>query len=424
MENISSALKVSPNSNIFYASLCHVCKQFSADLKRCAVCKTIAYCSKEHQKQDWPEHKRLCKVISLTNSTVTYKVGCNLDEWKRYRIKLQSHWKVLLKHELLPYECQMWMFPRACAKCFSKTDLKDCLNCLSVAYCCLAHEQSEKHIHEPLCDKLRLCREIDLYLLQKRQYPAVRCIPHLKEKIYFPDNISEVMNKLFTETFYENFTEPHFEYILKTDCTTTFCTAAFVMNTLKIYEENLVVHVTGAASFEAFTNWSLVSQNIFHCFPVVKKIEWILVGPEAEYLPTDAGMCSICINVQKRSYVVKTYKKMYEEIVDQLPAPHLVVALNSGLHEFENEAERDTWRNGIPCLLRYAGVPLLLSAYTKQEISQDLRCITDCVNVKVLMEVQVNPYASLRPLRDWDNDATAVSVFYVNGFVTVIERNE
>lgn len=423
MENISN-IKVSPHSNVFYGSLCHICKQFSTNLKRCAICKTIAYCSKEHQKRDWPEHKKLCRAISFTNSSVIYKIGCNLDEWKRYRIKLQSQWKALLKRELLPYECQIWMFPRVCAECFSKTDLKDCLNCLSVAYCSLTHEQSQKHIHEVLCEKLRLCREIDRYLLYKRQYPAMRCIPHLNKKIDFPDNISEVMSKLFNETYYESFTESHHEYVLKTDSTTTFSTAAFVIDTLKIYRENLVIHVTGAASFEAFTNWSLVSQNIFHCFPIVKNIDWILVGPEAEYLPIDTEMCSVCINVEKRCYGVKTYRKMYEEIVEQLPTPHLVIALNSGLHEFENEAERNTWRNGIPCLLRYAGVPLLLSAYTKQELLQDLRCITDCINVKILMEVQPNPHASLRPLRDWDNDSTAVSVFYVNGFLAVIENNE
>ena len=33
-----------------------------AHFKRCAACRAVVYCSKEHQVQDWPAHKAVCKA--------------------------------------------------------------------------------------------------------------------------------------------------------------------------------------------------------------------------------------------------------------------------------------------------------------------------------------------------------------------------
>jgi len=30
--------------------------------KRCSACRTVVYCSKEHQLEDWPAHKAACKA--------------------------------------------------------------------------------------------------------------------------------------------------------------------------------------------------------------------------------------------------------------------------------------------------------------------------------------------------------------------------
>lgn len=54
-------LQVPPH---YFAGACFVCKATPAPglrLSRCAKCRIIKYCSKQHQKMDWPLHKTICK---------------------------------------------------------------------------------------------------------------------------------------------------------------------------------------------------------------------------------------------------------------------------------------------------------------------------------------------------------------------------
>ena len=43
---------------------CDAKEMHPAHFKSCAACKTVAYCCKEHQVQDWPAHKAACKAAS------------------------------------------------------------------------------------------------------------------------------------------------------------------------------------------------------------------------------------------------------------------------------------------------------------------------------------------------------------------------
>lgn len=422
--------KMNNTNNVFYASLCHVCKQHTADLKRCAGCKTFQYCSKEHQKQDWPEHKQFCKAIHVTNIFVTYKIGCSIKQWRRHRLELREKWQHLLKRELLAYEQQVWMFPRACAHCFSKNaNLEDCSECLNVAYCCLEHKQTHQPIHANVCEKLKLCMEIDRYLIQNENHCSImRVMPHLNGGEEFPANITEVLTKFFGETNKVD----SIDFALKSDCLTSFATIAYVLSNFVDLKQQgkLVVHLVGAGAFEAVTDWHRLSENLFHCLPTIKSIEWIFIGPEAaadchHHCQTETP-CECCLK-ENRYYTIKTHKTLYEDVFEELSAPHLVVALNSGIHEFDDDdEENNTWKNSIPYLLRRPDVPLLLTAYTNGELLQDLRCIMDCNNdvVRVQMDAQVNQYASLRPIRDWDCEESAISVFYNNGYVAVVEKSQ
>jgi len=40
-------------------SVCNRCLKVAA--KKCANCETVRYCSRECQRRDWKEHKRICE---------------------------------------------------------------------------------------------------------------------------------------------------------------------------------------------------------------------------------------------------------------------------------------------------------------------------------------------------------------------------
>ncbi|KAH8094493.1 hypothetical protein BXZ70DRAFT_947711 [Cristinia sonorae] len=52
--------KLSPRNEARQCNSCS-CSAIEKNLARCAGCGAAFYCSKECQKQDWPEHKSLCK---------------------------------------------------------------------------------------------------------------------------------------------------------------------------------------------------------------------------------------------------------------------------------------------------------------------------------------------------------------------------
>lgn len=43
-------------------TVCHTCKKYTNELK-CSKCKVTIYCSKECQRFDWKEHKKICYAI-------------------------------------------------------------------------------------------------------------------------------------------------------------------------------------------------------------------------------------------------------------------------------------------------------------------------------------------------------------------------
>ena len=45
---------------------CAAREAHASHFKRCGACRTVCYCSREHQLEDWPSHKAACKAARKT----------------------------------------------------------------------------------------------------------------------------------------------------------------------------------------------------------------------------------------------------------------------------------------------------------------------------------------------------------------------
>lgn len=66
------------------SGVCAVCE--SEALLRCGGCKIVFYCSKEHQKQHWRLHKKLCKEL-VANET---KLRITMENLANVRKELEG----------------------------------------------------------------------------------------------------------------------------------------------------------------------------------------------------------------------------------------------------------------------------------------------------------------------------------------------
>ena len=146
------------------------CKVCGRPGRRCAGCMLVAYCGKEHQLQDWKKHKTLCEGKTNAGFTVSSPsktdfacrvcgqpgkrcVSCMLVAYCGKEHQLQD-WK---NHKTL---CKGKKRADFTAPTPSKTDLacnvcgqpgKRCVSCMLVAYCGKEHQLQDWKKHKTLC---------------------------------------------------------------------------------------------------------------------------------------------------------------------------------------------------------------------------------------------------------------------------------
>jgi len=96
---------------------CKLCGK-SEGAKKCGKCLAVAYCCREHQITDWPEHKRVC---GKTSKVTEKKLVCSLP----------------------------------CRLCGEKKGTNYCIKCFRVGYCCEEHRLEDLE-HQQVCNVLQL----------------------------------------------------------------------------------------------------------------------------------------------------------------------------------------------------------------------------------------------------------------------------
>lgn len=179
----------------FSAGRCNVCIRLNGiatvaaaqRLLQCGGCHLIGYCSREHQRRDWSQHREICRAVRrlLAKSDGNSQPARYLHEFIGQNLTsgaVRSHYyavctlsaKVLqsvLDRRLTYHESAMVWWPRVCYVCLREFEwcrLRPCERCNAVFFC--HEERSEcngvidaavlkaKH-SEYECEQLRLqCR--------------------------------------------------------------------------------------------------------------------------------------------------------------------------------------------------------------------------------------------------------------------------
>ncbi|XP_018579774.1 uncharacterized protein LOC108917575 [Anoplophora glabripennis] len=415
-------------NRFYYNNLCHVCKESNQNLKRCSVCKTVAYCSRDHQKQDWKFHKDLCKAIAKVDEILKYSTISTFEDFRKYNVSKSILWHKELCRKLDDFECQMWMFPRVCAKCFSRKVIIDCPNCLNVSYCSEQHKNDHEKQHSEFCGALKLCMDIDLYNFhEKYSTPKIAVHDFEPEVNILPNNLQELM-RMYEKCSVpkENNSKKFIKFIIRSNVIAPAATILYGMEESGLLtnrflnKPDLTVHIVGAALTEMAWFWKLITELPFHWIKDLKSLNFYVIGPEIRHEGVrkkfTQQLCDSCKAKNPSSKIVFCWK-LYHEVAESIDKPDIVVVFNSGLHEFGD----NPWDPSIDCLTMYSNVPLLLTAYTLNEIKQDICTLISKSShkVNVVLEPQKNPFSNMTPVRDWETENSPV--FYVNGYLAILK---
>ncbi|EZA49965.1 hypothetical protein X777_11453 [Ooceraea biroi] len=174
--------------------------------------------------------------------------------------------------------------------------------------------------------------------------------------------------------------------------------------------------------------WCREFQKLFlHLLPTLKHLQLMFIGPELR-LPTvpldllaTVKICSACKLSGRRVNVSFHPGKFYHDFCrsKQFVKPHLVCLFNPGLYRETGFDGRDTWPETIREFCK-ARVPVCVTSYTKHEIPREMIRIKSIADVETILEPQRNPFASIKPDRNFVSDDTA-PLIYKNYYIAIIK---
>ena len=449
----------------YYWGCCQVCKKSGTakeQLKRCSRCSCLFYCSKEHQKSDWKNHKKLCSYLATAAEEVGAETffGHQLEfdeeddecqeieerpndkvkswkSWAKFRVNAVRTCEILMGRPLEQFEKEVFLFPRACRVCrLAKRDgMLDCPDCRSTTYCSKQHQEEhlDKHRKE-FCSELKYAMVCDNYeSTVSISAPAVS--EHLDKQFKDLTEMSQhldfhLKNHINTDV---DLAEMEFRFLsdrLSSPLTVVYCASKYGLARGQKVEDltELTVHIAGSNIVEmlGIIKW----EYIMHRLPKLAKLHLVFIGLElddedSEGESPDLSVCSRCSDEGRQiKYDIRkmSYKKYFNHCAEYV-VPDIVCAFNCGFHEFANEPEKETWKPSLPFLTKHKGVPLIFTSYTWTESKRDYDLIRQESQHEIGTDecMLPNPFRSYRPVRDfeYENDR---DVFYSNQYYSVVRQ--
>lgn len=366
----------------YHPNVCLVCKNTS-NLKRCAKCKSVSYCSKQHQVGDWLQHKDFCKVLYQFDQKYSVEEENRLHEMSRLYtgdVDITSGFfvKALIKlmgKPLLKQELEIFLHRKKCVVCNSRYCLLECNNCASEFYCSIDHKRMHAENHNVYCKDLKLSFD----LLIHNYKTSTRCTTVFCKKNFpsqaLPGTLEALMQLLIKEQYIAIPEDLGFlNYVLLKDSFSPIANIIFCLEEaglLKngfLVKNELVVHIVGADFEEASWNWDLLFEFICHWIQNISKVIFIAIGPNTfPFTFLSLSSNKICSRKHKIDYFTKINE--YHKVVDEIPKPDIITAFNCGFFA------TSTWKSSIPSLTKHSGVPVVITDYNVGYIEKDMQMV-------------------------------------------------
>lgn len=325
------------------------------------------------------------------------------QKWTQFKFTLLDLSAKRMGRNMRNIEKEIVLNPKCCLICKeSGLQLIMCESCFSVNHC---SEHIDDKSHTAHCEQYKLLFNVNKYLVDK----------YIADSFAYIEKIS-------------NFLEPYcyednLEYYELSEYTSYYRTLVHLIKFLNFSQSLLTLHVVGASEYECSPFSVYLWENIFHQLNFVQSIVIIFVGFHVTNDEYELKLCSKCVE-SGRKLNIECYQKSYDSYIDtsrsniHLPTD-LIIAYNSGFHEFENHTDSNTWMSTLYYFLNTKHLPIAFTAYTKEEIQRDTHIIKKLaesrhdIGLHFNMECEINEEASERPRIDPED-----GVYYLNKYIS------
>ncbi len=420
----------------YWFSMCPITSKLGAT-KLCSGCRSVGYLGRDEQKQDWPAHKQLCKILTKARREKSHW-SLALTPEELGKLLVQS----LGGRDLTQYETDLMAHGmRSCTECSAmdneKRTLTECKNCHCVLFC---PEHARKNVdgggnnHAAYCKPLKICAEDYRNEVTLGHQVQVFC-PRPATKLYKPLEGTSI-ESLFRQEAANIVSKKLPGYLESEVRYLTFlytCPLSVLYGAEKACigienKELLTVHLVGVrrAEIRNLTGWEIIASRL----PKLKELRLYFVGDEAEHLDLPAEFTYQGRHLQSerpqlrvRYFLEK--RQLYQDFVlrPTLTKPDVVAALDCGFKFY------GSWHEGMRAMTAWpAGSVVVFSEFTLEDLQDNLTLMKKLAPraIEVALEPQKNPFRSTRPVRCSDRTGNYKfnSVIYTNDFICVIKTGQ
>lgn len=411
---------------VFASSLCLVCMEVSRIV--CEFCGMVSYCSIKHKKEGLSKHRNLCKILTKicrTEGALAAAKEFSAEHYRIYRLELIRIIECGMDRPLTLWEREIVLYPPVCRTCRdSSNDIKCCPTC-SMDYYCEDHVED----HQKWCKDFQIFRKI--LFMQHRHGRVDPYVPNVPEKMTptLPDNLDLLMARLYAGSSYYCRMDCHtystLSQLSTVPLTTLYSVQASFPNWRSI--EAYTIHVIGAEFHFECMDLHVWEKLFLHFMPELKNLSLVFVGPELQLpaipvkLLAKIKTCFDCKRSDRSINVSFQPGKCYHEFArtGEFVKPDILCLFNPGLYRRTGYDGKDTWPASIRrmCDLR---VPIVVTSYTAHEIPWEMARIKSIADVEEILKPQRNPFASVKPDRNFVSD-DAVPLIYKNYYIAIVK---